>query len=432
MKIFKRTIPGTFVFGIMLFFSFQLPAQNLNGNKIFNNNFVHEIRISLTQANFWDTLLTYYRASHDSTYSKSKSLVASVIFDGEKIDSVGVRLKGVFSFTIPSDKKPIRLDFNEYVKNNRYDGIANLGLSNEYPDISLLRNSVAYEVFRQIGVKAPRTSFARVYINDVYRGLYVIIEQVDKTYLKSSFGRDDGDLIKPRSGKLYWNEEDSLAFINSYEVKSTDKEQAYNRLFDLVKKIGVTPSELFYDSLKSVFDFNSYISVFAADVVFNNMDSYFGAHNYYLYWDKPKNMYYYLPWDYNVSLKYGSLKNKSFSILPGGENQSVFFLPLPSKVINNGKLKLLYLDKINIINNKMISKELISWIKKTHKMISPHVLKDTNKVFSNDQFRQSLTSTAYFNDTEIEGLLSFLNSRHDQISWLLDYVGYKRKSTGKN
>ena len=41
-----------------------------------------------------------------------------------------------------------------------------MNLQSSYFDATLQREAMAYEIFRHAGVKAPRTTFAEVYIND--------------------------------------------------------------------------------------------------------------------------------------------------------------------------------------------------------------------------------------------------------------------------
>lgn len=46
-----------------------------------------------------------------------------------------------------------------------------------YTDKTLMRNALAYGTSRSIGRYAPRTRFVELYVNDRYRGVYVLIEQ---------------------------------------------------------------------------------------------------------------------------------------------------------------------------------------------------------------------------------------------------------------
>jgi hypothetical protein len=49
-----------------------------------------------------------------------------------------------------------------------------------YVDKSLLRNALAYWLFRQAGRYAPRTKHFDLYINGVYRGVYVMVEKIKR------------------------------------------------------------------------------------------------------------------------------------------------------------------------------------------------------------------------------------------------------------
>lgn len=112
-------------------------------------------------------------------------------------DSVGVRLKGNSSFDFyPTDKKPLKLDFNEFISGHVYHGLKKLNLANCWSDPTFLREKVFFEICRSEGVLAPRMSFANVYLNDVHWGLYGAIEQVDKTLLDRWLGDNAGNLFK--------------------------------------------------------------------------------------------------------------------------------------------------------------------------------------------------------------------------------------------
>ena len=60
----------------------------------------------------------------------------------------------------------------------------------------MLRDALSYKIMRDVGLAAPRTSFAKVYLNGSYWGLYLIVEQVNKTFLKQHFADNDGNLYK--------------------------------------------------------------------------------------------------------------------------------------------------------------------------------------------------------------------------------------------
>ena len=150
---------------------------------MYDNSILHEIRFEFTQSNYWNILKANYEQNADP-FDTKPYLMGKVTIDGEEVDSVGVRFKGFTSYPYDSDKKPIKIDFNEFVPGKRYDGLRKLNLNNSTGDPSMQRDFVCYDLMRSIGVKAPRVSFSKVYFNDVYWGLYQTIEQVDQEFYK--------------------------------------------------------------------------------------------------------------------------------------------------------------------------------------------------------------------------------------------------------
>jgi spore coat protein CotH len=57
-----------------------------------------------------------------------------------------------------------------------------------FHDPSQMREALAWRRFRRAGVPAPRHTYARLAFDDAYRGLFSVIEQVDKRFLKDHFG----------------------------------------------------------------------------------------------------------------------------------------------------------------------------------------------------------------------------------------------------
>ena len=50
--------------------------------------------------------------------------------------------------------------------------------------------------FQRLGVHASREAFTRLYVNNVYSGLYSIVESVDKAFLARTLGENGGYLYK--------------------------------------------------------------------------------------------------------------------------------------------------------------------------------------------------------------------------------------------
>jgi len=130
---------------------------------------------------------------------------------------IGIKLRGQSSLTFPKKQYGIET----------WDGAGNdfdvplLGLPEEsdwilngsYADKSLIRNHLAYTLFRQATEYAPRTRFCEVYINECkdienpynYMGIYSLIEKikVDKNRVNiEKLTKDDNDGINVTGGYI--------------------------------------------------------------------------------------------------------------------------------------------------------------------------------------------------------------------------------------
>lgn len=78
-----------------------------------------------------------------------------------------------------------------------------LNLKSMYNDASQMREALAWGLFDEAHVPAPRHTYARLVINGRFLGLFSVIEQVDKPFLSERFeGKPMGNLYKVYVGAL--------------------------------------------------------------------------------------------------------------------------------------------------------------------------------------------------------------------------------------
>ena len=104
-----------------------------------------------------------------------------VVWRGTRVTTAGVRSRGLASRT--ATKPALLLDFDRYVRGQSFLGLTSLALDNLVTDPSGIREAVSMALFNRMGQPGSRESFARLYINDVYQGLYGIVEAVDPPFL---------------------------------------------------------------------------------------------------------------------------------------------------------------------------------------------------------------------------------------------------------
>jgi hypothetical protein len=95
-----------------------------------------------------------------------------------------LKLKGHGTFRPIGKKAAFKLKF---AKKDRFLGIKKLTLNNMVQDLSMVHETLGYEVLRAAGVPAPRTGFAYVRVNGKGYGLYLDLEPYDDVSLPRLF-----------------------------------------------------------------------------------------------------------------------------------------------------------------------------------------------------------------------------------------------------
>ena len=285
------------ILSAVLLLQFGLFGQS---EDLFEDSFVHEIRIYFEQDNFWEDLTFDY----DSSYPDIPYTLANVIIDGQQIDSVGVRIKGFSSYFGSTVKKSLKLDFNEFVPGKNYQGIKKVNLNNGEGDPSIQRDIISYDLFNRIGINAPRTAYTRVFLNDNFWGLYLIVEQINKDFLEESFGNSDGNLFKNmQNSDLSWLSQEASLYQEIFELKTDDNPDAWENFVDFVDILNNSTDNNFKEDFSKVFDVDRYLKVLMVDVAITNWDSYIEhGRNFYLYQNPNSQKFQWIPWDYNLSM----------------------------------------------------------------------------------------------------------------------------------
>jgi hypothetical protein len=232
--------------------------------------------------------------------------------DGVVMKDVGARLRGNSSYTGTASglKRPFKIDFNRFVEGQKFQGLAGFYLNNNAYDPSMLRETMGYEAFGELGVPAPRTSFAMVYltidgqIQREYLGLYTVLEEISaKVYLKDRFGSAKGMLLKPWSiqGLPYLGEE-WRAYASRYNVQSGLSEKGARRTIEFIKLVNYADDAAFGREIGNYLDVDGFLRLLAGHVVLSNLDNFlYTGHNFYMYLSPKDERFHLLPWDLNLA-----------------------------------------------------------------------------------------------------------------------------------
>ncbi len=223
-------------------------------------------------------------------------------YDGK----IGIEIRGSSSQMFPKKQYGIELrdDVGEGVSASL------LGMPAEedwvlfapYNDKSLMRDALAYKLGRDLGQYAPRTRFCEVIINDVYQGVYVLIEKIkrDKNRVdinKLNPDENSGDnltggyIIKidksTGSGSGGWtstypppgrNGNQTIYFQYDYPKDVDITSQQKNYIQQVLSNFeGTLAGNDFTDPVQGYaryIDVNSFIDFFIANEVSKNVDGY--------------------------------------------------------------------------------------------------------------------------------------------------------------
>lgn len=288
---------------LLLLSPFLVCAQT-PGDQLFDNSFVHEIKIYFEEPDFWEVLSQDYEEASITQTDIPYRSAFQVTIDGVLLENVGVRHKGFSSYFAEGYKKSLKLDLDKFKDGQTYDGLKKINLNNGTGDPALQRDFLCYDIIRNTGAPAPRVSHAKVYINDAYWGVYIIVEQVDKTFLGHHFDDNDGNLFKNMSwSNLEYFGTNPDDYREIYELKTNEAEDDWSGLMEFLNIINNSSNADFPSKIQQVFDVPNYLKILAIDVMTDNWDSYIEhGRNFYLYEAPNDGKFHWIPWDYNLAM----------------------------------------------------------------------------------------------------------------------------------
>jgi spore coat protein CotH len=270
-------------------------SAQTNEQDIFDSTLVQDISLVMNARDLvdlrehWDSN-TFYPA--DFTYRDVR------------VRNVGVRSRGWGSRN--GIKLGLRIDFNHYISGQRFADTAAIVLDNLWQDPSMVREAAAMAFIARMGEAASRESFARVFINGDFQGVYAVVEEPNTGYLQRRFGKDTGALFE-----YHW--------VRPYDFSALgDRLDEYELLFER-RTHESDPAAPVYEPLQAMIDANSYpvetawrerIEVYldlpqmvryaAIEAFLGEIDGftgYAGVNNFYVYRPDGSTKHVFLPWD---------------------------------------------------------------------------------------------------------------------------------------
>ena len=288
----------------------------------------------------------------------------------------------------------------------RLAGMSTLNLKSMFNDPSQQREALAWRLFGSVGVPASRHTYAKLAIDQRYMGLYSLIEQVDRRFLKSCFGKnDEGNLYKAYCGDLGCSTLEHRVGADgddggrqyqskpgsddaTYRLKTNEDDPAansYDDLAEFVRRIngvglpggdGRFATDAFRASVEAVFNARAFLRWAGANLLIGGWDNYFATpSNYYLYnsgraGDERGFMsspyFTFIPWDYDNSFgidyfgtdwQYTDLLDWPANTRAYRGGRGVSRIPLVTNLLANRDFRAYYLDHVEYLLDTGFSPE---------------------------------------------------------------------------
>lgn len=240
-----------------------------------------------------------------------KYVHADLEFDGRTFKDVAVRYKGngTFMQSRGSLKRSFKIDLNQFNKGQQLAGISKINLHNGVTDASWMNEVLSHRLFRDAGVPASRTAYARVYVtvpgkhDRTYFGVYSLVENVDNTFAQERFGTKHGAIFKPVTRNPFEDLGDDWAKYNqTYDPKTKLTPAQKKRVIDFAKLVSHADDKEFAAKLPEFVDLDEFARFMAVTVWVSTLDSILTiGQNYVVYLHPQTQKFQFFPWDLDHS-----------------------------------------------------------------------------------------------------------------------------------
>ncbi len=286
-------------------------ASNPTSDDFFSDAVLQEIRLDIN-ARDWQTL--------KENFLTNEYYPADLRWNNMTVRNVGIRSRGNSS---RSGVKPgLRVDFNRYTTGQTFLGLKSFVLRNNLTDVTSMHERLTMQLFTRIGEPAPREAFVKLFINNVYEGLYTLVEAVDKDYLRRTRGENDGYLFSfnrnPGDTPYYFDylgPDVALYVPHPFEQETRESDPQPEPLIELIRTVAEANESAFTELLSQYLDITQFIRHVAVEVFMGDSDGVigdFGLNNFYIYRPQTSNVHVFIPWDKSETMRdvnYGIFHN---------------------------------------------------------------------------------------------------------------------------
>ncbi len=246
---------------------------------------------------------------------------AELSVDGQAVGKVGLRYKGAWGTLRPCfeggqtcPKVSLKVDFAEYDKEKKWNGLKKLNFHALMRDTSHLHERLAYKVWREMGIHTCRSTHARIVVNGEPQGVFALTEQIDGRFTSDRWPKaGDGNLYKEA-----WPTAADAGYYMTRLETNEDKNPSHAKIVAFAQALtkAATPAAA-AQVLDKWFGIDHLMRYLAVDRAVSNWDGattfYCGGagpctnHNFYVYQAEAEDRLTLIPWDHDNTGTVGTL-----------------------------------------------------------------------------------------------------------------------------
>lgn len=323
-------------------------------------------------------------------------------FAGRELSDVAVRFRGngTYLTSLYGPKQSLKVDLDKFTKKQQIGGVHTLNFVNMVPDFSSMHDALAEQLFRDMGVVAPRTAYSYVTVDvpgkftNQALGLYIVIENIDGDFAANRFGNKKAPIFKPVTYDLFtdlgddWNGYEAV-----YDLKTKATPEQLRRVIDLAKLVSHGSDAEFVRRLPDFLDIEEFAAFVAGHVLLASYDGFLtNGQNYYVYLDPRSNKFGFISWDQDHAWgDFGHIGKAAMREHASIWNPSVYRNLFLERVMTVGAFRDAYRGKLeHALANEFRPERLAEQIDKLAAIIRPAVAAES--AFRLKRFDQAIST----------------------------------------
>ena len=277
---------------------FCLPVAAQTASDFYDDSVVQDLYLDI-HPNDWSNLRMNFQ---DNTYYPAELQWRDI-----RITDIGVRSRGRSS---RSPLKPnLRIDFDRFEEKQKFLGLKSTMLKANNADASMMRERLTMRLFERLEMPAPRETYARLFINGEFFGLYNLVESIDKSFLERVFKEDSGYLYEWEPALAgyrfeYLGEDPAIYSPVMFDPVTHEKDPDPRPIVDMVRAINQSSDAELVNAISPFLDLRTFVKHIAVQAYMAEYDGVLGDHgmnNFHVYRFAGASLHTLMPWDADLT-----------------------------------------------------------------------------------------------------------------------------------